>query len=74
MPFDDAKWRKPVTGGEMGAIALDVSVALSSIHLALAKLSMKAAVDINAELASVEKARADMWKAFEELTGWENVK
>lgn len=74
MPFDDAKWRRPVTGGEIGSIALDVSVALSSIHLALAKLSVKVAVDINAELASIEKARADTWKAFEELTGWEDGK
>lgn len=70
MAFDDKKWNSPVTGGDIGAPLLGTVRALVNIEYALSKIAAKVGVDISEELKEASKARGDIDKAFDDMTGY----
>ena len=69
-PFNDRLWSSPTKQGDVGGMALDVSIAVRNIGQALEKLAKATGTDIGVELTAIDKASADLFKSFEDLTGW----
>ncbi len=70
MAFDDRKYNGKATGGDVGGVALNLSVAIDRIADALAKIAATAEVDISAELEYIRDISTASFAEFEEVTGW----
>ncbi len=72
MPFDTRIWERPSVGGDVGGVAIETVVALRAIHAALDKLAAASAVNIKAELDTIEIVMNDLHETFNHLAGWIN--
>lgn len=68
MPFDDAKYDGPAIRGDLGGVALAVSIALDSIRDALKGL--KEGKDIAEHIKTIDAQSKKLDGMFDELTGY----
>ncbi|HEX8214570.1 MAG TPA: hypothetical protein VF582_03760 [Allosphingosinicella sp.] len=72
MPFDDTKFNKPSTQGDVAGVAIECLAGFMEIKAALEKL--QAGEDAKAHTEALVKIMQRLDSYFNELTGWTSTK